>query len=382
MAISRLFKKISFFLLAVTHFAFAQATQWWSADKATRLVENSKIKYNYAGGSFGMGIRNFINKTTGEDHCNPFDAIGTGYALYDQTPVQFKSVTAKSDYLEIEVKTGKTTKIERIYKNAAALEIQYTQMDALWLEDKTRVAGSMISMVMYGMKDIDGQSRGKWLWKESERLSQEKYNNAHNFGDTFIEANGSTVDQCTYKGHLIYGMINRENGQGIGFVFPTSINVHNWKVWWDGPNLISYEWFPYGKLHKRWIFAVTGGKPEVISVGKAIVDKGRPTVGINVLPGSAPGQREKIRLSVFPNPFNLSTSVKYALSSFDKINLGVFNALGQEVYNLFNGRVLKKSDIIIWDGRNRQGQRVVNGPYLVRLKSNDWVKTARIMVGD
>lgn len=244
--------------------------KWYHVNVDEKSIENSRIQYRYAGGEFGMAIQDFINKSTNEDLSYSFDAIGTGYAKYDTTEVEFTQIIPENNSVQIEIKTGKTRKFERIFKDLSVLEIEYLEMNALWIEDKIQVAGdsSDITFVMYGMKDIVGMTEGKRLWDEAEKAC------GHNFGDCFIKANGSTPEKCDYNGYFVYGVINRKTGHGVGFVYPTSITIHDWKVWWDGINQIAIEFFPRGNMGKRWIFTIMEGKDEILKIGKSIVNQG------------------------------------------------------------------------------------------------------------
>lgn len=257
---------------------------WCNVDNDGLKVSSSKLEYFYDGGRIannpnlsGYGIRGFTNKATGESHSDPFDCMGTGYAKYDSTPVVFESIRFSEDFVDIDVTTGQTRKTDRIYRHYPILEIAYHKMEALWIEDKIRVSGdsSNTCFVMHGMDDVVGMDEGKRLWAKSKRLAEKKYDNAHNFGDTFIEANGSTVEDCCRDGHFIYGMINRSTGSGMGFVHPTTLGVKDWKVWWDEPGLISIEFFPRKAVGKRWLFAVDEGKEQILSIGTAIVRMAR-----------------------------------------------------------------------------------------------------------
>ncbi|MBD3392561.1 MAG: hypothetical protein GF418_10775 [Chitinivibrionales bacterium] len=127
------------------------------------------------------------------------------------------------------------------------------------------------------------------MWDEAEAAC------GHNHGDCFIEANGSTVDACTYNGYFIYGMINRDNGHGIGVVYPTSLAVHDWKIWWDKDNCISTEAFTgSGAGAKKWFIGLRNGKEGLFTLGKAIVDAGtvpEDASGSTGLPPACPGSR-------------------------------------------------------------------------------------------
>lgn len=262
--------------------------RWCDVDADGLRVSSPKLEYFYDGGRIAnnpnlseYGIRGFTNMTTGESHSDPFDCMGTGYAKYDDTPVVFENIRFSENFVDIDVATGQTRKTDRIHRPYPVLEIAYHRMEALWIEDKIRVSGDSgdICFVMNGMDDILGMDEGKSLWAESERLAEKKYDNAHNFGDTFIEANSSTVEDCICNGHFIYGMINRATGRGMGFVHPIVLGVKDWKVWWDEPGLISVEFFPQKAVGKRWLFTVDGGKEQILSMGTAIAKKAHKESG-------------------------------------------------------------------------------------------------------
>ena len=248
--------------------------KWWSIKDTLvtqKIIENRYFRYRHGQLNSGFhfsGIRDFVNKETGEDHALIIEALGTGYAEYDPTVETFSKVLDENDYLEMYIRTGKSEKVERMYKDLPLMEIQYTAMGALWVEDKFQVAGSRsrLAFSMYGMDDVVGIDRGQELWQKAEAAC------GHNFGDCFIRANGSTVLDVTYRDHFIYGMINLDTGKGIGFVYPTRVAVHDWKVWWDDVGQISIEFFPESRVGTRYIFLIDGGREEMIEFGKMVVD--------------------------------------------------------------------------------------------------------------
>jgi hypothetical protein len=252
---------------------------WWRVDPSARTVETDRIKYRYVTGYLhdgqGMAIREFVNKATGENHSAGFDGLWLGSTrMWDNTPVIFNAVVPGSSSVDIHVTTGLTKKIDRLYPGLSGIEIQYLENTSTWTEDFIEVAGegTDIAFVMYGMNDIVGFQEGLRVQRESEQLALMRYGHKENYGDTFIEANGSTPAQCDYKGHFIYGFINQKTGRGMGFVYPTAISIPDWRVWWTKANKIEIEFAPQGQTGKRWLYAVTSGKDEVIRVGQGLVD--------------------------------------------------------------------------------------------------------------
>lgn len=72
--------------------------------------------------------------------------------------------------------------------------------------------------------------------------------------------------------------------------------------------------------------------------------------------------------SNFPNPFNPVTTIRYSLDRDEKIELAVYNLLGQRVRTLFSGLQTTGFHVGQWDGTNEIGHAVTSGIYVVRLR--------------
>jgi hypothetical protein len=86
----------------------------------------------------------------------------------------------------------------------------------------------------------------------------------------------------------------------------------------------------------------------------------------------------------YPNPFNSGTTIKFDvpenIPGHQKIKLIIYNTLGQEVRNLFDGTVDGGVHEIYWDGRDEGNAQLASGLYFVRLKTNSYEKTMKIML--
>lgn len=71
----------------------------------------------------------------------------------------------------------------------------------------------------------------------------------------------------------------------------------------------------------------------------------------------------------YPNPFNPETTIEYQLQESRTVNLTVYNARGQAVAELQNGRKAAGTHRIQWQATDRSGAALASGIYWIALKS-------------
>jgi Tol biopolymer transport system component len=81
-----------------------------------------------------------------------------------------------------------------------------------------------------------------------------------------------------------------------------------------------------------------------------------------------------------PNPFNPSTTVEYSISEDAHIDLAIFNVKGQLVRTLENGLKKRHNYRIVWDGKSDKGEDVASGTYFLRLKTDRFTQTRKLVV--
>jgi flagellar hook assembly protein FlgD len=81
-----------------------------------------------------------------------------------------------------------------------------------------------------------------------------------------------------------------------------------------------------------------------------------------------------------PNPFNPETLIRFDLPTAQTVSLDIFNALGQKVRTLVQGRIAGGIHNVRWDSRDERGQAVATGPYFYRLSAGSSVQTQRMML--
>ena len=70
---------------------------------------------------------------------------------------------------------------------------------------------------------------------------------------------------------------------------------------------------------------------------------------------------------VYPNPFNDQTTLSFYMHRPGRVNLGVYNQLGQLVNTLVEGNRPAGSHQVIWDGTNLQGKALPSGIYFIKM---------------
>jgi hypothetical protein len=74
----------------------------------------------------------------------------------------------------------------------------------------------------------------------------------------------------------------------------------------------------------------------------------------------------------FPNPFNATTQIRYAIPQDAKVRLEVVNILGQKVKVLVDGFQTAGFKQVVWDGRNDSGDMVSSGVYFYRINAGTY----------
>jgi hypothetical protein len=81
----------------------------------------------------------------------------------------------------------------------------------------------------------------------------------------------------------------------------------------------------------------------------------------------------------YPNPFNPTTEIKFDLPEAVKVELKIYNVLGQEVTTLLNEVRPAGAYRVIWDSKSSNGASVASGVYVYQLKAGNFT-SARKMV--
>jgi hypothetical protein len=80
----------------------------------------------------------------------------------------------------------------------------------------------------------------------------------------------------------------------------------------------------------------------------------------------------------YPNPFNLSATIDYALSEAGDVSLSVSSITGQKIRTLLSGPLAAGAHSAVWDGKDDSGKTVSSGIYIAHLRSGKLTASRRM----
>ena len=80
--------------------------------------------------------------------------------------------------------------------------------------------------------------------------------------------------------------------------------------------------------------------------------------------------RKIIIESVFPNPFNSSTTIRYNIKEKGQVNISIFNSSGKRIRYVYNNNQTSGTYHFNWDGKSQSGYSLSSGLYFFSIESN------------
>lgn len=175
----------------------------------------------------------------------------------------------------------------------------------------------------------------------------------------------------TVLAFLSVSFINERDGWVVGYngaIFYTEDGGSNWLRYYSDTNAYLYS-VAFSRDGTGWI---TGGDGTLYrSTLKNVVGIDKPETDI---PNTI------ALLENYPNPFNPSTTIRYALPENTFVNLQIFNVLGQPVRTLVNRELPPGNQSVEWEGKNDRGQEVSSGIYFYRIEADGFARTRRMVL--
>ncbi len=90
---------------------------------------------------------------------------------------------------------------------------------------------------------------------------------------------------------------------------------------------------------------------------------------IEVLLGARMPLPTEFAVNVYPNPFNPSTTISYALPEASPVTVVIYDVLGQQVRHLISQHNSAGRYQVQWDARDNQGRGVASGVYIAKVNA-------------
>ena len=82
----------------------------------------------------------------------------------------------------------------------------------------------------------------------------------------------------------------------------------------------------------------------------------------------------------FPNPFNPTTTIEYALEKPGFVSIDIYNIKGEVVDNLYSGYRKEGTYREIWNGESKLGGKVSSGAYFYQISQEGSRETKKMIL--
>ena len=82
----------------------------------------------------------------------------------------------------------------------------------------------------------------------------------------------------------------------------------------------------------------------------------------------------------FPNPFNPETTISYDLADGGRVELEIYNVMGQMMNQLVSEEQAAGRYRVVWDGSDAVGRNVASGVYFYRLNTTQFNAVRKLML--
>jgi hypothetical protein len=179
--------------------------------------------------------------------------------------------------------------------------------------------------------------------------------------------------------HMGYNLLRGESDsvedalQVNGSIITSADGVHNGSQ--VSYNYLDTEVMP-GTTYWYWLESLDlGGATQLHGPVSVLVNGDPDDPGIPPLPPTVTRL-----LPAYPNPFNPSTNIRYALKEASKVKIEIYNARGQLMRVYDNAYGDPGYYQIMWDGKDANGNKAASGVYLYRMTAGHYTSSRKMVL--
>jgi hypothetical protein len=79
-------------------------------------------------------------------------------------------------------------------------------------------------------------------------------------------------------------------------------------------------------------------------------------------------------INAYPNPFNGSTRIEFTLSKPARVDIDIFNIMGQQVISLYSSQFQSGDHTLAFNPQ----RNLVSGEYIIRLSADGYISYKKI----
>ena len=101
---------------------------------------------------------------------------------------------------------------------------------------------------------------------------------------------------------------------------------------------------------------------------------------ISIEPGSTAIPSEMVLLSVYPNPFNPTTTIRYTIPENSPVTVTLYDQQGRQVNTLVNAQQTVGDYHLQWSGTDASGHQLSSGLYFCQVQAGRFTETMKLVL--
>lgn len=88
----------------------------------------------------------------------------------------------------------------------------------------------------------------------------------------------------------------------------------------------------------------------------------------------------RFNLSIYPNPFNPSTTIEYSLPTISNVSIIIYDMLGREIWRYEQSNLMVGFHKIRWEGIDKNNLKISSGVYICKVVAGDYSLNKKIVL--
>ncbi len=113
---------------------------------------------------------------------------------------------------------------------------------------------------------------------------------------------------------------------------------------------------------------------------RIFTDTKLPLPDLSIPTGIFQNEDPRLSFSLFPNPFQNQTEIRFTLSQTENVLIEIYDVLGNKIRVIANHNFLPGNHLMVWDGTNESGTKMANGIYNFSFIAGNIIKNGKVII--